>query len=224
MQFEFKNDIFTGYNLHWFNVNGSFGNTQNKLYNDTLRADSLITFSTSDYERYKLNANYNFVHNGTKTLQFFTLSFISLYNTNFLENRKLNDIPYIQKNPEGKKYVFSNDTENVNQGPLDKLKKNIWIYNPSAYYSIFCIAKKSLGFEVGTDYKHHMNKLKEVDFASSYSAYVGLIFRVNSKDVLSKATIGIDAGYYDAQVDGKAKDFFSFRAKLGVPFNTIAKK
>jgi len=223
VKFELRNNIFTGYNIQWWNLGFSFGNTQNKLYNDTLQRDSLIKFNVSDYTRYRFSANYNYVHNGKYFLSFFTGG-VSLYNTNFLEKKELKDIPFIKPDSTGKKYVFSSDEKNIHLGSLDELKKNIWIVNPSLYYANFFIFKRMLGFEVFGDYKAKLNKLKTADFPDTYSLYAGVIFRVDSKEVLPKATIALDFGLYDAPVERRGADFFSLRLKLGVPFNTIVKK
>lgn len=220
---ELKQDFFTGYNVSWWNINASFGNTQNKLYNDTLTKDSLLVFRTSDYERFRFNFNWNKVWNTKRVLSFISFG-TSLFNTNFLEKKEIKDIPYIEKDAEGKKYVYANEVELGKEGPLDALKKNLWIASLNGYGSSFFIFKKTLGFEVNGEYKYRTNKIDNVDFPHTYTLYGGVIFRIDSKDLLSKATIAVDAGLFDAPVKRRGNDYFAYRLKIGVPFNTIVKK
>jgi hypothetical protein len=221
-RFEISNNIFTGYVVNWWNFGGSFGNTTNKLYNDTLSRDSIVQFKTSDYARYRAWINYNRVYHSKKALVFF-IPGISVFNSNFLEKRKLKDIPFIKQDTSGK-YVYSAEETPELLGNLAELKKNIWVMNPSIYGACFFALKKTLGIELGGDYKMKLNDLSSLEFPDRYSLFGGVLIRVNATEELSKATLGISCGFFDAEKNARAGDYFAVRLKIGVPFNTVKKK
>ncbi len=221
IDFDIKNAPFTGYKLHWLSWDINFGVGSNKLYNDTLKtSDSLLQFRTSDYLRGRFGVSYNFSHSGPKTQWFLSFG-ISVRNTNFLENRKIAEIPYIQFDSSINKITIKNN-EGKSLGSLTELKNSVIAWTPSIYASFFFGKKKAIGIEFNNQYSFFSNKPKDVAMKQQFTSTIGILFRVNTKEELSKGTIGLVGGLINAEEDTHVwKQAFGVQLKVGVPFKAI---
>ncbi len=214
----------SGYHTWWYNLKASIGNTRNKLYDDTISADSRVMYHLSDYARVKISWDGNWMWSKKSALWFLKGEAV-LYNRNFLQNKAMSDLPYIEKDATGKKYVYSSDniTRYSKLGSLSNLNKNIWVVYPSVYGAGFFAHNKCIGIEASAGYKFNLTKLPDVPDPNTYTMYSGLIFRVKKDEAVSKATISVNVGFYEAKKGRRAPDDFAFRLKVGIPFNTIPK-
>lgn len=221
IDFDIKNAPYTGYRLHWVTWDINFGVGSNKLYNDTLKtSDSLLQFRTRDYLRGRLGVSYNFSHSGPKTLWFVSLG-VSVKNTNFLEDRKITEIPYIQYDSSIKKITVK-DNEGKSLGSLAELKNSVIAWTPSIYASIFFGKKKAIGIEFNNQYSFFSNKPKDIVMKQQFTSTIGLLLRVNTKEEFSKGTIGLVGGLLNAEEDTHVwKQAFGVQLKVGVPFKAL---
>ena len=221
IDFDLKNAPFTGYRLHWFSWDINFGVGSNKLYNDTLKtSDSLLHFRTSDYLRGRFGLSYNFSRFGPRVLSYISIG-LSIRNTNFLENRKIAEIPYIQFDSSINKITIK-DNEGKSLGSLTELKNSVIAWTPSIYASFFFGKKKAIGIEFNNQYSFFSNKPKDIAMKQQFTSTIGILFRVITKEELSKGTIGLVGGLINAEEDTHVwKQAFGVQLKVGVPFKAI---
>jgi hypothetical protein len=221
--FDLKNASWTGYTVNWFSAALNFGVGSNKLYNDSLTTnDSLLHFRTNNYIRAKLNLSYNLSGLSEKLGLLYYVTFsLGISNTNFLENRKIADIPYIQYDTTLKKIVVK-DNEGVSLGTLGELKNTVMAWSPGFYAAAFFGARKVIGLELNNNYTFYSGKPKDLPMKKLVTSTLGIILRVNGTEALSKATIGLVAGLIDAQEDTHVwEKGFGMQLKVGVPFRAL---
>ena len=220
-EFEVKKKPFTGYWVHWVQFNLGYSNNTNKLYDSSILTSPFIGILKKDYNRFRLSTSYNLTKNKSKSLSFFTLG-LALFNTNFLENKTIKDIPFI-KSVNNELKINSPDGTVI--GDFKDLTSNLWVFNPSIYVSSFFTKNKNFGFGFRADWKNVFVKPLSINYVNTFSSSLAFLFRVNADDALSKATIGLEAGFFDANVDTHVwKDFFSARVSIGVPFRAFFNK
>lgn len=223
--FDNKNAEFMGYKVKWFSLNTNFGFGTNKIYIDTLKTnDSLLHFYTKDFLRIKLNLSANLASYQKRYLYFANLS-CGIFNTNFLENRHITDIPILRYDDKLKKIVIR-DNQDQNLGSLAEYKKTVWAVNPGCYIAWFPLLKKVIGFEFNGNYVAYFNKPKDVAMQNIFTSTLGILLRVpSSKDPMPKATVGLIVGLVNAEENSRVwRQSFSGQLKLGVPFNVLFSK
>lgn len=219
-----SSDKFTGYRVTWWGPTLSIGLAGSKIYNDTLKLnDSITRFHKTDYLRISFGLSWNRSSYQKNKLWYLSLGG-RIYNTNFLENRSIAEIPHLVYDTASKKPVIRSE-EGSTLGTLNELKQQVWGIAPTAYFAYFFGKQKILGVELNGTYGFLLNRPQEVEMPATFTATVGFLLRVNAKEVLSKGTVGIVFGLINANEHMKVwEEGFGAQLKIGVPFNTIISK
>lgn len=220
-QFDIARATYIGYKVTWLSPTFSVGLGSTKIYNDTLRRnDSLVQFHKTDYVRAAIGISWNRSSFQRKWLYYISGG-VSLFNTNFLENRSLSEIPHLVLDSATQKPVIR-DEEGKTFGALNDYKKSIWSISPNFYLAWFFGKSKVLGLEFNARYNFLTNRPKEVKMPETFTTTLGILLRVNTKEVYSKATVGIVFGLINADETMKVwEEGFGAQLKIGVPFNTL---
>jgi len=214
-EFDKEKDLLSGYNVYWWQANGSIANTTIKI------ADSLYTGGTrtEKHPTIQLNVAGMYNHLGKRTLQYISLGF-SIKRGNFLNDPTINEDPSI---------IYRNDVpyiwvDNKFVGVFDDLVKPVWQYTFSLYYANFFLFERSLGFTFKAEYNNIFKDDIAFNYKKNYTLTFGPIFRAVKEENFAKATFGILAGFINTPYETKTKDFFSVQAYIGIPFNALIKK
>jgi hypothetical protein len=141
--------------------------------------------------------------------------------TNYLDQPSIKKLELRVDGATNELVIFDDAGNQV--GSYNRLRSNIITMEPGAYMGVFFGKKKQLGFDVRVSTKIPLRDY-EVEYRKIFTLAAGPVFRLNSKDALSKGTIGVEFGLMDALYGSKVwKEGFGAKIKIGVPFNAIIK-
>lgn len=213
--FDMQNIVFKGYAFYWLNISGGYKNFRTKLYDSSIVNNNLLAINKSDFNRFNINIQLNYLSNQPNYLWFWNAG-INFYNTNFLTDRTIEQLPFIKVNNISDTVIVNDKGEEF--GKARDLKRNIWVFQP--YGQIGYLPNKQIGVAVKASWQNGFHTPNNVWYNNTFNACLGLIFRAAKDEVVSKGTIGIDAGFFNTPFNSRVwKDHFSVRIFAGIPLN-----
>jgi hypothetical protein len=222
-KFENENAIMTGYKLWWVQANAALSNNKITTKTDSLPAVVKTSFIARNTVKLLLGIGLHRVRDTKFTFQYFHFGF-DLGLRNYLDHPSVKDPFLKQDTVSGTVYVFNKNQQMLKS--YDLVRANLKTFEPSAYYSCFFLAKKTIGWDMSFRSRVVIDRPKgfaKEDYRNTYSWVTGPVFRIKKDEAVSKGTIGVEAGIMDALAKENAWDFFGARLKVGIPINALFK-
>ena len=224
--FDKKNDITSGYKLHWFDADLSFSNKtfsfEKEKIDSTLYANLNDSLGFNKTQR-KLNIGLQVGYHHTSksdNLLFYLNIRKELYWGSFLGANLINGTPQIDEN-QNIKDESDKDYFPI-KGSFNAIEKNMTYGSFKLYSALFFGSTQKVGFNINLSHNYLIQKPDDVFYKNNFTALIGPIFKATGKDDKG-VVLGIDVGFDNSIYNTKIKNDFTARLRLGIPFKIYTK-
>lgn len=224
--FDKKNDITSGYKLHWFDADLSFSNKTFSFEKEKIDSTLYANLNDSlDFNKTQIKLNIGLqvgYHHTSKSdnLLFYLNIRKELYLGSFLGANLINGTPQIDEN-QNIKDESDKDYFPI-KGSFNAIEKNMTYGSFKLYSALFFGSTQKVGFNINLSHNYLIQKPDDVFYKNNFTALIGPIFKATGKD--DKGVIlGIDVGFDNSIYNTKIKNDFTARLRLGIPFKIYTK-
>lgn len=219
---EVLQNVGTGYKFFWWGPNFSISNNSINLI-DSVPKEFKYLYSKKNQLKLLFGVNLNWIKSKNSHLCY-TRVVLNLSKGSYLDNN-IYSKPKVVYSPEDKD-IYVADENNPVIGKYSALKANVWSFEPNIYFSWLFAANKQVGLDITLSANLAPSLPEKVSYKiypSSFTAVMGPIFRLLTKESISKGTVGIQFGIVNSQFNANVWESFSANFKVGVPFNALIK-
>lgn len=221
-EFDKGGNYFLGHKIYWWNSTINFTNSSIKIDNQTI-IDENIQKKFKSYIKISLEGSFNIQRDKKHFVE--TSQIYAKFNRgSYLDNPIL----------KGKKFSMVATSDLLGYDVIDDSGILIDDYNSiqnpyitgdiGGYYSNVFALKKTIGLIGKFNYNYPIKNNTMKEYYNNYSASMGIIFRVNTKDKWSSATVILNTGFDNVTFHEGADDKFFVKISAGIPFNVFSNK
>jgi hypothetical protein len=222
-EYEKKTTAIVGYGLHWVGLNVALSNNNINLNTDSLVKAGKDLYHARNLAKLIVGVNYNYMRSGKRIL------FYGKIGADFGLRNYLDHPMYSKPGVRMDTLTGNLNVYNKNQtllAPYTSLRADIKTFEPNGYLSWFFLGKKQVGIDARVSARIPFSLPEGIShkmYPSVFTLATGPVFRVLTKESVSRGTVGLEVGLMDCPTEVNVWEYFGARLKIGVPFNALLK-
>ncbi|PWV51616.1 hypothetical protein [Chitinophaga sp. S165] len=220
-EYEKKTTTFVGYALHWIGTSVALSNNNISLNTDSLAKKDL--YRSRNLAKLIIGFNYNYMRS-RKRILFYGKAGVDFGLRNYLDHPLFSKPGVRLDTLTGDLNVYNKNQTLV--APYNSLKADIKTFEPNGYMSFFFLGKKQVGIDARVAARIPLSLPEGIShkmYQSVFTLATGPVFRVLTKEAVSKGSVGLEVGLMDCPTEVNVWEYFGARLKIGVPFNSLIK-